>query len=137
MFSVEINDAVFRVTVERTVSRVIKDAVYELRRSFAEQFGRIKTGRTYRRPKPLGGTYRASAPGEAPAIRTGNLLRSITEQFPDALTGVLTIAAPYAEYLEKGTSRMAARPFVGPAIDDVVEKFRDTSARIGDSAGLI
>ncbi len=126
-FEVKLDEAAFKAVVTRHASGVIKDAVFELRAKFAELFGRSKSGREYRRPS--GTVYRASAPGEAPAIRSGNLLRSIRESFPDALTGQITIEAPYAEFLEEGTDLMAARPFVRPAVEAVREKFSSVRDR--------
>ncbi len=67
-----------------------------------------------------GQLYRASAPGESPARRTGNLRLHWNGQVKsDNLSGggVSVIAElesqeAYAGILENGTSRMAARPFV-------------------------
>jgi hypothetical protein len=123
-FEVVFNQAAFKQALNRPVKLAIQDAVFDLRATFAELFGGIKTGRIYPRPQPLTGFYRASAPGEAPAIRTGNLLRSIRESFPEPLTGQITISAPYARYLEEGTARgLAPRPFVRPAIESVTKRF--------------
>ncbi len=80
-----------------------------------------KHGRVYSVP----GTrtkYVASAPGEAPAVATGNLLSNIEVEFSErnlvAEIGVLEYAkVDYAAYLEFGTSKMAARPFLGPALN--------------------
>lgn len=61
----------------------------------------------------------ASTPGNPPHRRTGNLQNSIystVEEFVDAepqcYVGFNQGQAPYGRYLEKGTSRMAARPFI-------------------------
>ncbi len=57
-----------------------------------------------------------SAPGDMPAIDTGTLIGSLeTEQ--NGPRGALSIGggdAYYAIFLEHGTSRMAARPFMHP-----------------------
>ena len=62
--------------------------------------------------------HRASAPGEAPAVDTGNLFNSI--QVFDVTPTLATIGtnAEYAEHLEYGTSRMEPRPFMRPAVDE-------------------
>lgn len=122
-FDMQINSAGFRQAIERPAKLAIEDYVFDLKAKFAELLGGIKSGRVYFRPKPASGKYRASAPGQPPAIRTGNLFRSIRESFPRPLTGQIVIGAPYAEYLERGTSRMAARPFVAPAIKSVAARF--------------
>lgn len=77
-----------------------------------------KTGRTYKRGGVL---HKASAPGEAPASDTGRLVNSITsgvapsgsESFVVAGRGVVK----YARMLEFGTFKMAARPFLFPALE--------------------
>lgn len=52
-----------------------------------------------------------SAPGSPPGARTGHL-RSSGTPFSSAQVFGLTMGAGYAGYLENGTSKMAARPFV-------------------------
>ena len=76
--------------------------------------------------------HRASAPGEAPATDTGALLRSVVLKsekggltmfigvsFGSGGAKVTGESAPieYAKFLEYGTSKIAARPFVKPALD--------------------
>ena len=59
-----------------------------------------------------------SAPGEPPGLDTGFLRNSVQV---DSVTPTEAIIAPhtdYAEFLEFGTSRMAARPFMRPALDE-------------------
>lgn len=82
-----------------------------------------KSGRIYKRGSV---SHRASAPGEAPANDTGRLAGSINV-FPnlEKLEIELGIKPPfveYAAYLEFGTSRMDARPFVAPAGKQTREK---------------
>lgn len=68
---------------------------------------------------------RSSAPGEAPAAQSGKLRQEwddITERQGNGHTSIvtsrITSTTPYAGYLEEGTERMAARPFV----DKIIEK---------------
>ena len=59
-----------------------------------------------------------SRPGEPPGLDTGFLRNSVQV---DSVTPTEAIIAPhtdYAEHLEFGTSRMAARPFMRPAVDE-------------------
>jgi HK97 gp10 family phage protein len=79
-----------------------------------------KSGRVYRRG---GRTHTASAPGEAPAVDTGFLINSIQSRIISDTEGEIAINTEYGEFLEFGTSRMAARPFVEPAIEGVIEGF--------------
>jgi hypothetical protein len=111
-----VNLAAFRRAVIRHVRPRIQSKTLDLLLMFPEQFSAPKAGRIYRRPPPERGTYQASAAGEPPARRSGALEKSIRASFPDALTGQITISARYARFLEEGTGRMAARPFIQPAI---------------------
>lgn len=61
----------------------------------------------------------ASQPGETPASQSGALARSITsdvEVSNNGVTGRVTAEAEHARALEFGTPRMAARPFLRPAL---------------------
>lgn len=72
-----------------------------------------KTGRIYRF---RGGLHQASAPGEAPANRTGRLARSArfaTRNYQEMRVGE---TAYYAKFLEEGTRKMAPRPHLVKAI---------------------
>lgn len=68
-------------------------------------------------PNPRGGNR--SAPGQPPAVDTGRLRNSIDYHVgTDAAGGYVDVgtSVEYASYLETGTSRMAARPFMRPAV---------------------
>ena len=72
-----------------------------------------KTGATY-------GKHQASAPGEAPATDTGQLVRSITMSVDDndgEVVGTIRASAPYAAALEFGTSNIAPRPYMQPGLE--------------------
>lgn len=75
------------------------------------------------------GKHQASAPGEPPAPDTGNL-RSNTNADPnireegDDLVGRVVSNAEYAQALEKGTERMAARPFMSLLASDHADDLR-------------
>jgi len=61
--------------------------------------------------------HRASAPGESPASDTGNLVsKIIVKQKSKDITSVES-NADYSAYLEYGTSKMEARPFMLPAFE--------------------
>lgn len=78
-----------------------------------------RSGKRYRK-YPYKSMYTASAPGESPARRTGNLRLHWNGQVKKGVSsgnGVEIIAElesqePYAAALENGTSKMAPRPFV-------------------------
>lgn len=62
-----------------------------------------RTGRRYRRGKTA--IHVASAPGEPPAIDTGNLVNSFQWQIKSTNTLSLSSSRRYAEYVEFGKNR--------------------------------
>ena len=88
-------------------------AVNQLRNAELEVLRGKGSGRTYRK-YPYKSTYQASAPGEPPARRTGNLRLHWTGNVKGGggnITLELESAEFYAGYLENGTRKMARRPF--------------------------
>lgn len=80
------------------------------------------TGNVY----PRGGDsfHRASAPGQPPAVDTGNLLGSIQAEFSEReLAGEITLNL-YGWLLDQGTERVAARPWIMPSLDEVMKEFK-------------
>jgi len=75
-------------------------------------------GRTYEKYQPRR-THRASAPGAYPATDTGRLASSVRMVLPTVadMTGTVGTAVKYGAYLEFGTSRMAARPWLLPSFE--------------------
>ena len=75
-----------------------------------------KSGRIYEKYNPRR-THKASAPGQAPASDTGNLVRNIVvkQENPDLVK--VESNATYSSFLEFGTSKMLARPFLFPATE--------------------
>lgn len=124
----------------QVLSRGVR-AVNAIRNAQLEVLKGQRSGRVYKKPgtygkKPSKSTrelineygrklrggqlYRASAPGEPPARRTGNLRlhwNGQAKKGADSGQGVTVVAElesqeKYAVRLEEGTSKMAARPFV-------------------------
>ena len=101
----------------KVVSRGVR-AVNAIRNAELEVLKGQRSGRVYRKPHSKA-TYTASAPGEPPARRTGNLRMHWNGQVKSEKSsggGVAIIAElesqePYAGILENGSSKMAARPF--------------------------
>ena len=73
-----------------------------------------KSGRIYEKYNPRR-THRASAPGQAPASDTGNLVRNIAVKMESRDQVAVVSSAPYSQFLEFGTSKMLPRPFLFPA----------------------
>jgi len=79
-----------------------------------------KSGIVYQKYNPRR-QHRASAPGQAPASDTGNLVSKIIVK---KQAGEIKVQsnADYSKYLEYGTSKMAARPFMFPASEKSMSK---------------
>lgn len=113
---IAVQDQVKKIN-QQVVSRGVR-AVNAIRNSELEVLKGQRSGRVYRKPHSRA-TYTASAPGEPPARRTGNLRMHWNGQVKSegASGGGVSIVAElesqesYAGYLENGTSKMAARPF--------------------------
>lgn len=77
-----------------------------------------KTGRTYRRWKGKK-KHQASAPGEVPAVDTGELIsRIMIDARSDEIEVGAEAGAPHGAMLEKGTENMEPHPFLQPALDE-------------------
>lgn len=84
------------------------DVVKELQRG-------ERTGRVYYRGKIM---HQASAPGEPPKSDSGYLAGHASFSVePDGLSGSFFVNALYARWLEEGTKKMAARPYLQPIVD--------------------
>lgn len=99
------------------VSKVVKATAQAVVAGAKERMAEPKSGRAY-------GTHRASAPGEAPAIDTGNLAGSFEiEEQQVGLRAVITVGGEYGPHLEFGTVHMAPRPFLTPALEEAAPGF--------------
>ena len=79
-----------------------------------------RSGKVYRKPHTTA-TYTASAPGEPPALRTGDLRRSWRPlPYAEMVAGEkrytpgIHTDVKYAPMLQDGTKKIAPRPFVDP-----------------------
>jgi phage gpG-like protein len=82
-----------------------------------------RTGRKLGRWKKGQLIHMSSADGQAPAIDMGQLVRSVTHDV-DGDVGYVGTKVIYGKFLEFGTSRMAARPWLRPSIDANRSKFQ-------------
>ena len=73
------------------------------------------------------GDHQASAPGEAPAVDTGNLKNSIVaEPVGDGTRNwMVSVGAEYAAYLELGTVDIEPRPYMRPAAEEANQQIED------------
>ena len=116
-----------KISVDDTVKKVNREAasrgmraVNAIRNAELEVLSGKRSGRVYRKPHTKS-HYTASAPGEPPARRTGNLRLNWNGTVESSSTGsglrvtaVLESQERYSTYLENGTRRMAPRPFKQP-----------------------
>lgn len=112
--TIDFNQRGFLNAVRQSALGTIKAYVQALKRTIIGLFRLPKTGRVYRY---RGRRYRAAAAGEPPGIRSARLLNSVRDSFPDPLTGILSIDAPYAGHVNK------RHPFVRPALKSVSQRF--------------
>lgn len=115
---VAVDDTVKKINLE-VASRGMR-AVNAIRNAELEVLRGKRSGRVYRKPHTKS-HYTASAPGEPPARRTGNLRLNWNGTVESSSTGsglrvtaVLESQERYSTYLENGTRRMAPRPFKQP-----------------------
>jgi HK97 gp10 family phage protein len=63
------------------------------------------------------GSRAVSSPGEPPGSRSGRLIASVQPNV-NKLSLTVGVETDYAKYLEAGTSKMDARPFIGVTLTD-------------------
>lgn len=116
----------------------LKEAVVagagEVRDSAVGSMREPKTGRLVTRGAAL---HRASAAGEPPAVETGRLQASVhTEVDLDGLGAEVGTALDYGAFLEFGTRKIAARPWLFPAFERRKKGIRARIKRaLGDALG--
>ena len=113
-------------SMEADVRSVIGRAANLVRNTAIESIQRgSKTGIVYVKQNP-NRTHQSSAPGEAPATDTGFLVSNIVVTIDtDGMGANVESRAEYSKALEFGTSEMAARPFLIPALNENRGKIRD------------
>lgn len=102
-----------KASVNRQVLSRGTRAVNQLRNAELEVLNGQRGGKVYRK-YPFKSTYTASAPGEPPARRTGNLRLHWSGNVTGGGSNInieLESQEHYAGYLQNGTRKMAARPF--------------------------
>jgi len=77
------------------------------------------------------GKHQASAPGQAPATDTGFLQSNIVLNIEaSGLVANVESRAKYSKFLEFGTVKMKARPFMFPALEENKPKIRRLFAKV-------
>lgn len=113
--TVTMNTQAVRERVRKAAMRGIIRGTEEIRNeAISLILNTPKTGRVYRH---RGVEHQASAPGEAPASDTGDLVNSIETRYDfNKLSGVVVATSKHAPPLEYGTRNMEPRPFMRPAL---------------------
>ena len=107
-----------RARLPKLTDEHVMATAFQVEATMKTSMSGAKRGIVYQRG---GKAHQASAPGEPPAIDTGNLVNSVFSEKSGPGQALVGASAEYAEYLEFGTRKMAARPFLRPAL----EKARD------------
>lgn len=106
------HDQYFRSGIRKALHEIGKEVVKEDRRLITVG---PKTGRVY---LIKGRFHQASAPGEAPANLTGRLKNSASYVVHSEYKMEVGESAPYAKFLEDGTSKMDPRPHLIKAVEN-------------------
>lgn len=119
------------VAVERIAESICKQvisrgyrAANELRNAELEVLSGPRSGRVY-------GKHRASAPGEPPAVKSGNLRRNwvlnVVPQATSVEAEIKSMSGKYAEYMEHGTpgGKIKPRPYVDRIRDKAEPKIEE------------
>jgi len=89
-----------------------------------------KSGVVYEKYNPRR-THKASSAGQPPATDTGFLVNNIALKIDaDSLGASVESRADYSVFLEFGTSKMSARPFMQPALESNKGKIRQLEKRM-------
>lgn len=83
----------------------------------------------------IGGKAESYAKAICP-VDTGRLRNSITHQQYDENTEIIGTNVEYAPYVELGTHRMAARPYLRPAAENHGEEYKQVIVSEYKQAGL-
>jgi HK97 gp10 family phage protein len=103
--------------LEPDFQEVVKGGAQKIREEAIKSIqSGAKSGIVYEKYNPRR-THRASAPGQAPASDTGNLVSKIIVALKDKDHTEVQSNAHYSAYLEYGTSKMEPRPFLLPAFE--------------------
>lgn len=92
------------------IAKAARFAAQEMKKKLRGQ----GSGYLYRHP--AGGTYRASAPGEPPAERTGDLMDSVHYIVQSELSVLVGTPLLYGRFLEMGTEKIKQRPWLRSTI---------------------
>jgi len=112
--------------IEDAQSRLMLEAVNEVRNVTLDTLSGSRSGRTYKVPG-TGRTYTASAPGEPPAQATAELRQNIKTSVGSegkTVVGMVGTDKIQGKMTEFGTVNMAARPWLRISFEKAMPKIR-------------
>ena len=118
--------------IDETARDRMFEAVNEVRNETFDTLTGPRSGRSYTVPGTKR-TYTASAPGEPPAQRLGELRQSITavvEGEGKEVVGMVGTDKDYGPSLEFGTLKMAARPWLRKTFEKTEDKVKEIFTRL-------
>ena len=114
-------EGAYREAIRRIIASGGQDTMNTAKQSIQSHGS---SGRTYEKYKPRR-THTASAEGNPPNSDTGFLVSNIALVFDIDQLGVsVESRADYSGFLEFGTSKMQARPYLQPALEENKPKIR-------------
>jgi hypothetical protein len=117
--------------LEQDGAQRMLQAVNEVRNITLETLSGTRTGREYKVPGTQV-TYTASAPGEPPAVATGELRQSVSTavegQGRDVI-GYVGSDSKHAAPMEYGTKNIAPRPWLRPSFEKALDKVKEILSR--------
>ena len=117
--------------IESTATKRMLEAVNAVRGQTLDTLSGSRSGRTYRVPGSRR-TYTASAPGEPPASRLGELRQSVKTALKTEgrkIIGMVGTDKEYGKVLEFGSKFMAARPWLRISFEKALPKVKSILSR--------
>ena len=120
-------EGAYKTAIHRIIPSAGQDTMNTAKQSIQSH---SSSGRTYEKYKPRR-THTSSAAGNPPNTDTGFLASNITLIFDIDRLGVsVESQADYSGFLEFGTSKMQARPYLQPALEENKPKIRSKFAKL-------
>ena len=116
--------------IDDMAAQRMSEACLHVQNKTKEKLSGSRTGRTYLIPG-TNRTYTASAPGEPPAVATGQLRSSIKYRIVGDMkvTGEVGSELKKAVELEFGTKRIKPRPFLRPTFQEELSTIKNILSR--------
>ena len=116
--------------IDDMAAQRMTEACIHVQNKTKEKLSGKRTGRVYRVPG-TNRTYTASAPGEPPAVMTGQLRTSIKYRIVGDMkvTGEVGSELKKAVELEFGTKKIKPRPFLRPTFQEELPEIKNILSR--------